>query len=336
MSSSTHTAVGRHRVLALAWLGLMLIVALLAGWLPLSYAPGTIDLAHLAEPPLTAMASPRHWLGTDPYGHDLLANLVFGARTTLLVSLPAAFLATALGTMLGSIAGFWGNNSLSIPAGYWLAGICALALVLLSSNHLWPTAEPYWPVLLASIALAISLLTPRLRLLQHTVVLPADRLVMSAVALLESIPRLVLILVIAAVQDASIFSLLAVLSVTYWTGPARLIRADILRVKTLPYIEAARTAGLSDFYILLRHALPNASRAVRTAFPLSVAALVGLETTLSFLGIGLPAETASWGRIMATSRLEPTAWWLIVEPGLILLLTMLALRKLANTSSHSV
>ncbi|GGE96403.1 ABC transporter permease [Hymenobacter cavernae] len=324
----------RRRLLASAWLSFVLLLALLAAWLPLPYAPATTDLAHVAEPPLqTAAAYPHHWLGTDPFGRDLLANLIFGARTALLVSVPAALFSTGLGLMLGSFAGFWGDTNLRVALGYWLASGSALLAAFLSFAGFWSTTAF---LLLSGFTLVIVLATPRLRLLRHLAAFPADRLVMSAVALLESIPRLVLVLVMAAVQEASVFNLLLVLSFTYWTGPARLIRADLQRVKHLPYIEAARAAGLSDFSVLLRHALPNASRGVRTAFPLSIAALIGLETTLSFLGIGLPAETASWGRLMATVRLEPAAWWLIAEPGLLLLGTMLALRQLAGTRPTTV
>jgi len=324
----------RRPWLTLAWLGFVLLLALSAEWLPLPYAPATTDLAHLAEPPLANdITYPRHWLGTDPFGRDLLANLIFGARTALLVSVPAALLSTGLGVMLGSIAGFWGDTNLRVALGYWLALGSALLTALLGFTGLWSTVEL---LALAGFALVVTVVTSRLPFLRRPIALPADRLVMSAVALLESIPRLVLVLVVAAVQEASVFNLLLVLSFTYWTSPARLIRADLLRVKTLPYIEAARAAGLSGFSILLRHALPNASRGVRAAFPLSIAALIGLETTLSFLGIGLPTETASWGRLMATVRLEPAAWWLIVEPGLLLLGTVLALRQLAGPRPTTV
>jgi len=334
MSLLSQATKRRRSLVALSWLGFVLLIALSADWLPLSYAPRSTDLAHLTEPPLLSTASPRHWLGTDPFGRDLLANLIFGARTTLLVSLPAALLATGLGVLLGSAAGFWGNTALRIKVGYLLASIGTILFAIFSLNGLWPTPALYWPLGVVAFTLVTLAATSYLSLLRRAVALPVDRLVMSAVALLESIPRLVLVLVIASVQDASILSLLVVLSITYWTGPARLIRAEIMRVKVLPYIEAARAAGLSDSSILVHHVLPNASRSVRTALPLSIAALIGLETTLSFLGIGLPEGTASWGRLMASARLEPTAWWLITSPGLMLLCTMLALRQLARTKGY--
>ncbi|WP_179197591.1 ABC transporter permease [Hymenobacter crusticola] len=314
----------------------MLLVAALADWLPLPYAPGDSDLTHLSEPPFTALAASRHWLGTDPLGRDLLAGLVFGARTTLIISIPAALLAVGVGILLGSAAGFWGNTSLRVSLGHCF-GVGGLLLTgFLSIFRLWPAPELAWPLTATSFALVSLLATRHVELLQRvTLTFPVDQLVMSAIALLESIPRLILVLVIASVQESSVFTLLLVLSLTYWTGPARLIRAEVMRIRALPYIEAVRATGLTNMSILIYHVLPNASRSVRTAFPLSIAALIGLETTLSFLGIGLPTEIASWGRLMATARLDSAAWWLIVEPGLLLLGTMLALRQLARPDEHT-
>jgi peptide/nickel transport system permease protein len=141
---------------------------------------------------------------------------------------------------------------------------------------------------------------------------------------------LVLVLALAAVQDASLLGLFVLLTLTYWPESAQLIRAELLRVRALPYIEAAKALGLSGGQILWRHALPNAWRTVRTAFPLSLSALIALETTLSFIGVGLPAEMPSWGRTLAAARLDPTAWWLIVFPAVALASTTLALRQLAK------
>lgn len=332
MSLSGQAPRSQRQLLALGWLSVVILTALLADWLPLPYALNAPDLTHLAQSPLTSGTVSRHWLGTDPLGRDVLAGMVFGARTALLVSLPSALLATALGVVLGSLAGFWGNTELRLPLGYWLAIVGAFLLCFLSVSALWPTTAWYWPFLAGLCIVGIVTCTPYLHFFSCAVALPADGLVMSAVALLESIPRLILVLIVAAVRDASIFNLLLILVATYWTSPARLVRAEILRVKALPYVEAARATGLSNTAILLRHVLPNASQGVRTSFPLSISALVGLETTLSFLGIGLPAETASWGRLMATARLDSTAWWLVAFPAFALLCTMLALRQLAKAS----
>ena len=111
---------------------------------------------------------------------------------------------------------------------------------------------------------------------------------------------------------------------------ARLVRAQMLRVRQLPFVEAARAAGLSEGQVWFRHALPHALHPLRTALPLSIAGLLGLESTLSFLGIGLPPEVASWGRLLATVRTEPSAWWALLFPSLLLTMSILSLNILSR------
>jgi len=119
--------------------------------------------------------------------------------------------------------------------------------------------------------------------------------------------------------------LLALLTLTAWPHPARLVRAQMLRVRELPFVEAAQAAGMPAGRVWLRHSLPHALQPLRTALPLSIAGLLGLESTLSFLGIGLAPDVASWGRLLATVRDEPTAWWAFTPPFICLSITILSL-----------
>ncbi|QNE40559.1 ABC transporter permease [Hymenobacter sp. NBH84] len=266
MSVSFYFASWRRRM-AIGWLCLLLVSAVAAPWLPLPFAPDQLNLSATMQPPGTD----GHWLGTDPYGRDVLALLLFGARTALRLSLPAAILTTILGTLLGATAGFYRNRPL-----------------------------------------------------------PIDSLVTGLMAVISSIPRLILVLALAAVQPPSINTLLMLFLCTYWIGPARLVRAEMLRTRELPFIEAARAAGIPTHRILIRHALPNTWQPALAVFPLSVASLIALETTLSFLGVGLPPEIASWGRLLAAFSIDPSAWWLLLYPAAILFITSLALRQLSK------
>jgi len=312
--------------LAVLWLALLLAAALLADVLPLPYAADTTDLMASAVAPLTG----GHWLGTDSLGRDVLAGLLFGARTAVLVSLPAAALATLVGTALGSAAGFWGNKDLRIPVSYGIATVSVVGFCFVCrgpARAFYPTVS----VVAASCYLGAALLA-RCGYRRQLVV-PLDRAVLVLIALLASVPLLILALTLAALYPPSLSGLLAVLVLTYWPGPARLVRAEVLRVRALPYIESARALGLPTERILRRHVVPNIWHTVSTTFPISVATLIGLETTLSFLGVGLPPETASWGRILASARLAPAAWWLILWPALTILLTTLSLRQLSARNS---
>jgi len=307
----------RSSCLAFVWLGLVALSAAVVTWLPLLYSPATVDLYGIDQPPLTA----SHWLGTDTYGRDVLAMLLFGARTVFLISFPVALAGTMLGVALGGIAGFWGNYRAKFsPLQYGIVG--TLLSFLLGYFF-------YWAVGIVGL-LCTGILWAIFKQRQRQLPLPLDSLVLGLIAVVTSIPRLILVLTLAAVQSPSVGRLFLILLLTYWVLPAQLVRTELLRIRELPYVEAAYAAGLPPFWVLLRHALPNAWQSVITMMPLSVASLIGLETTLSFLGVGLPPSVASWGRLLAAAQQSPTDWWLIVIPGLVLLFTTLSLRQISK------
>jgi len=308
------------RGLALGWLAVVVLVAALAPYLPLPYAPAVPDLACVAQPPLGPGA---HWLGTNPQGQDVLSNLVFGARTAVVLTVPAAVLAALLGAVLGGAAGFWGNAGRVPAAGGLLAGGAAW----------WALGGPAagWALAVAAVGAVGCVAAARghVRGLP-TWPVPLDAVVVSTAAAVDTVPRLVLVVALAAVAQVSLPGLLLVLVLTSWPHPARLVRAQMLQVRALPFVEAARAAGLPAGRVWLRHALPHAVQPLRTALPLSIAGLLALESTLSFLGIGLPPDTASWGRLLASAREAPSAWWVFLFPGACLALTVLSLSALAS------
>jgi peptide/nickel transport system permease protein len=301
---------------AFAWLGLLVLVALTASALPLPYSPQMLDLAHIAQAP----GGPgQHWLGTDTQGRDVLSLLVFGARTAVFLTLPAAILAAIVGGVAGGAAGFWGNR-IRVDAGYW---------AMAAGGAWWAFRLPApWLGLLAALGLAYLLLGTSSRRAPRSVAwpLPLDALIMGTAAALDTVPHLVLVVAVAAsAGGVSALGLLALLTLTAWPNPARLVRAQMLRVRELSFVEAAQAAGLPRWRIWLRHAIPHAINPLRIALPLSLARLLGLESTLSFLGVGLPPEVASWGRLMASFRHEPTAWWLFACPSFMLSTSILSL-----------
>ncbi len=313
--------------LAVSWLGVVLAIGLLAPWLPLPYPAATPDLLHMATPP-----SSSHYLGTDPLGRDVLAGLVAGARRLVVVSLPAVGLATAVGAIAGSAAGFWGNSRLRLPlasgvwllaAAWWLGALPArttITILLLISSLLASYLFSHYP------------LSGRWRGVARTVALPLDSLVLGATALLGAVPRLILLVALAAGPPLSPLQLLGLLALVAWPETARLVRAQMLRVRVQPFIEAAQASGIPAWRIWLRHALPHASQPLYAFAPLSLAGLIGLENALAFLGIGQAPDQVSWGSLLTTLRQDPTAWWVAAAPGLALLCTLLALQQLAHAS----
>ncbi|HET9505600.1 MAG TPA: ABC transporter permease subunit [Hymenobacter sp.] len=308
--------------LAAGWLALLAAAGLLAPVLPLPFAPGVPDLLHVAEPPSWS----AHWLGTDLLGRDVATEVLFGARQVVMLSLPAAVLAALAGALAGGSAGYWGNRGCRLPLSAGLLGV-AFAWWL----GALPGGRAFAGLLLGVAALAWRL-GPRWPWLGRLAwPLPLDSLLQGAITLLGAVPRLLLVLVLAAGPALSASQLLLLLAAVTWPEPARQVRAHMLQVRALPFVEAARAAGLSPARVWLRHALPHACRPLRATVPLSVAGLVGLETTLAFLGVGRPPDISSWGQLLGMLRQEPGAWWLLAAAGGGLLLTLLALQRLARS-----
>lgn len=310
--------------LSAGWLLLVGLVGLLAPWLPLPFAPAVPDLLYMAEPPAWATA-PRHWLGTDPLGRDVLAELVYGAQQVVSLSLPAAALATLVGALAGGAAGFWGNRGLRLPLTAWL-----LALAISWWLLLLPGGHPVVLALLGAAGLAWWARSSSLQTNSLAWAFPLDSLFQTVLVLLGAVPRLVLVLTLAAGPPLGYGWFLALLVVIAWPEPARQVRAQMLQVRALPFIEAVQAAGLPPGRVWLRHALPHACRPLRATAPLSLAGLIALESTLSFLGVGRPPDVASWGRLLGMLRQAPDAWWLLASAGGVLLLTLLSLQRLAQ------
>lgn len=152
-----------------------------------------------------------------------------------------------------------------------------------------------------------------------------DRLLMGLADTLLSIPRLVLLLVCAALWQPGLGTVVIVLVATGWMGIARMIRAEVLGVNTQPYVHAAVALGVRPWRVLWRHALPNALGPAIVATTLGVGNAILLESGLSFLGLGIQPPRPSWGNMIAGGRdLIVTAPWVAIAPGLALVMTVLA------------
>lgn len=152
-----------------------------------------------------------------------------------------------------------------------------------------------------------------------------DRVIMGLADALLSIPRLVLLLVCAALWQPGLATVVVVLVATGWMGVARMIRAEVLGVNTQPYVQSAVALGARPWRVLWRHALPNALGPAIVATTLGVGNAILLESGLSFLGLGIQPPRPSWGNMIAGGRdLIVTAPWVAIAPGLALILTVLA------------
>jgi peptide/nickel transport system permease protein len=141
------------------------------------------------------------------------------------------------------------------------------------------------------------------------------------------IPFLPLAIVLASLLGRSLLIIIFVIGITSWPSTARIVRAQVLSVKTRPYVERARALGASNWHLTTRHILPNVGPLIFANTILLVAIAILSETTLSFLGLGDPLST-SWGTILeaAFGAGAGTAgnWWWLVPPGVCIVLVVLA------------
>ena len=152
-----------------------------------------------------------------------------------------------------------------------------------------------------------------------------DYCLMRFVDMMLCFPTLFLILAVVAVLEPSIWNIMVVIGATSWMGVARLVRAEILTLKQRDYVAAARVMGASDAWIILKHLVPNAIGPVIVSATLGVGGAILLESSLSFLGIGVQPPTPSWGNILMDGRSTlGVAWWLTVYPGIFITLTVLS------------
>jgi peptide/nickel transport system permease protein len=138
-------------------------------------------------------------------------------------------------------------------------------------------------------------------------------------------PRIVLVMVLVALFQPSIFLIVAVLSLTQWPSATRIVRGEVLALREREFVEAARALGFSTPRIIFRHILPNAAPPLIVAASLGIGNTIVLEAGLSFLGMGLQAPTASWGIMVAEGRnYLLDAWWVATFPGLAIVLVVLS------------
>ena len=158
-----------------------------------------------------------------------------------------------------------------------------------------------------------------------------DILIMRVVEIVMCFPRIFLILMLLAFLGPNIIMVMAVIGFTGWTGLARLVRAEFLSLKERDYVLAARALGASNLRIIFKHILPNALAPVYVSATLGVGGAILIESALSFLGLGVQVPTPSWGNILTSGmHYIESAWWLMLFPGLAILITVLSYNLLGE------
>jgi len=158
-----------------------------------------------------------------------------------------------------------------------------------------------------------------------------DDVLMQFVDIMLSIPTFFLILAVIALVEPSIWNIMIVIGVTSWMGVARLVRGQFLSLNEMDYVTAARALGAKDGRMIFFHILPNAMSPVYVSAVLGVAGAILVESSLSFLGLGVQPPVPSWGSIITGGKdTMEIAWWISLFPGLAILTTVLGYNLLGE------
>lgn len=159
----------------------------------------------------------------------------------------------------------------------------------------------------------------------------ADNLIMRVNDAQRAFPFLVLAIAVIAAVGQGLDKLIIVLGVFGWSNYCRFIRGEVLSLREKEFVEAARTIGATNSRIMFRHILPNVMSTLLVLASFSVAALIIAESSLSFLGLGVPLPTPSWGNMLSDGReYMETAWWLAIFPGVAIMIIVLAVNILGD------
>jgi peptide/nickel transport system permease protein len=176
----------------------------------------------------------------------------------------------------------------------------------------------------------------KFRYLKDETNIPIDTFVSRGIELLNSIPRLLLIITITAVVERSIWIVMIIIGLTSWTGIARFTRAEFLRIRSLEFVQAAESLGFSSVRTIFKHALPNALAPVFVSIAFGIASAILIESGLSFLGIGVPTDIVTWGSLLNLGRQNLEAWWLIIYPGMAIFITITIYNMIAEASRDAL
>ena len=280
---------------------------------------------------LKPFTSLDHWLGTDGLGRDVWAGILNGARISFIISVSTTIVALLVSFFLGYLSGYIGNGKIRTNLILLFLDLTLACLWFFYSIH-----EGYWLILLIvliGLITAIHYLNGNFNLLKANVSIPIDDIIMKLIEFSRSISGVFILIFCLAIFDGrSILNVIIVISLVRWQKLTRYIRAEFLKIKNTEYIKNVEALGVTPFKILKNHLLPNIYRPILTILVYGFSVTILLEATISFIGIGLPIETVSWGSMLSESRSYFQAWWLAIFPGLMIFIVTLSFRKLINDS----
>ncbi|MEO0042342.1 MAG: hypothetical protein RL329_1790 [Bacteroidota bacterium] len=275
----------------------------------------------------------RHWLGTDGMGRDIAAGLVAGTRIALQVGLSSVALAAVIGLFAGLMSGYYGDERFRMPRRcviLWILGWTIWGFYIhVFAQQEWAFTQFYTTALIFTMLLisVLHILEKMIMNIKHQAliwIVPIDYLVMRSIDFLQAIPFLIILLgLMPFIKQKSVSNVILIIGCVTWMPIARLIRAQVIRLRTRVFIQNAEALGYPTWRIWAFHLIPNLLTPLLVAMSFGVANAIMAEGLLSFLGVGLPDDLVTWGSICQAARANATHWWLVLFPSGAILLTVL-------------
>lgn len=223
---------------AVIGLALLVLIAVLLLIVPLFVpfeAAAAQDFSQMLAKP-----SGEHIFGTDGYGRDIFARIIYGGRVSIAIALIATVTSCIVGSFLGAVAGYFGGK--------------------------------------------------------------VDSVIMRSLDIFMSVPDILFTMAVVYALGANFVNMVIALTLAYFTNYVRLVRSEVLTLSEQDYVEASKAGGAGGLRIILSHILPNAVGVIIVNTTLNVAKIILYESTLSFLGLGMPAPQPEWGQMLSEAR----------------------------------
>lgn len=308
-------------------------LASIAIYPPIKYSYDFINRSGLKyAPPMTQGPNGKHILGTDRLGRDVLAGVVRGFYISFKIGLISLLFAAIFGVIIGLCMGYFGNQYIRWSALEYLAVLSGILLALF--YFIYPISKSLVIHLGFSLSILcffwlIKFVVSKLSFNKYPV--PLDFTWLKIIELLKSIPALIILLVaLPLFNSRGAVNIIVILAFLVWKNFARHSRAETFAVKEEEFVLNAKAQGQSDWSIIFRQILPNILPTILVLASFTFASLILLESSLSFLGLGLPIGEVSWGSLLAEGRTNPGAWWLSVFPGLSIFLVILCINLIVD------
>lgn len=159
-----------------------------------------------------------------------------------------------------------------------------------------------------------------------------DQVIMRVTDAWMALPSLIFAIFLASVLKPSLWNIIVILALVFWSQYARIVRSQVLSLRERPFVQLAQVNGASTLRIIWRHIVPNVMNTVMVLFSLTIGVAIIIEASLSFLGVGVPPPKPAWGLMMSEGRgpLIAGKWWISVFPGLCIMLLVLATNLLGD------